>query len=46
MHGHNRGGDQADRMFGQRAHHLMAPLAANELGFAFLFSHEPVPRKA
>src|ERR1700693_2507123 len=43
MDGHNGHGDQADRMFGQRPDHLLAPLAANELGFALLFSHGPVP---
>jgi hypothetical protein len=39
MHGHNGHGDQADRMFGQRLDHLLAPLAANQVGFALLVSH-------
>ena len=42
MDGHDGGGNKADRMFGQRPHHLLAPFAANELSFAFLFSHELV----
>ncbi len=43
MDGHERGGDQADHMFGQRPDHLLAPLTTNQLGFAFLFSHGGVP---
>ena len=43
MNGHHRGSDQADRIFGQRVDHLLAPLTANELSFALLFSHGPVP---
>jgi len=43
MDGHERGGDQANHMFGQRTDHLLAPLTANQFGFAFLFSHARVP---
>jgi hypothetical protein len=43
MDGHHCRGDQADRIFGQRMDHLLAPLAANQLGFALLFSHGRVP---
>ena len=43
MDGHDRGGDQANHMFGQRMDHLLATLAENELGFSFLFSHGRVP---
>jgi hypothetical protein len=39
MHGHDRGGNEADHMFGQRPHHLLTPLAANQIGFACLFTH-------
>lgn len=43
MDGHERGGDEADHMFGQRLDHLLTPLAANQLGFAFLLSHSKIP---
>jgi hypothetical protein len=43
MDGHERGGDQANYVFGQRPDHLLAALTANQLGFAFLFSHGRVP---
>ena len=46
MDGYERGGDEADHMFGQRPDHLLAPLTANQLGFAFLFSHGPVPQES
>lgn len=46
MHGHDRRGDQANRIFGQRPDHLLAPLTANQLGFALLFSHGRVLKKA
>jgi hypothetical protein len=40
---HERGGDQANHMFGHRLDHLLATLAANQFGFASLFSHGRVP---
>ena len=39
MDGYDGGPNQADRMFGQRPDHLLAPLAANQVGFALLVSH-------
>ena len=39
MNGHDRGADQADRMFRQWPYHLLASFAANEPGFAYFISH-------
>jgi hypothetical protein len=39
VNGHDRGGDQADRVLCHRPHHFLAPLAANQPGFALLFCH-------
>ena len=43
MNGDHRGAYQTDRIFGQRVHHLLASLAANQLGFTLFFSHGRVP---
>jgi hypothetical protein len=45
MNGDHRGRDQADGMLGQRPDHLLAPLAANQAGFALLVSHWANPSK-
>src|SRR3989442_9947022 len=39
MNGHDRGADQADRMFDHRPNHFLASFAANQAGFAVLISH-------
>lgn len=39
MNGDHGGSDQADRVLGHRVDHFLAPLAANEVGFALLVSH-------
>lgn len=39
MDGDHRGSDQADRVLGHGMNHFLAPLAANEVGFALLVSH-------
>ena len=43
MNGHHRGADQADRVLSQRSDHFLAPLAANQVGFALLVSHQTNP---
>ncbi len=39
MNGHDRGADQADRMFGHGPYHLLASLTTNQTSFSALSSH-------
>jgi hypothetical protein len=39
MHGHHGSTDQANRVLYQRLDHLLAPVAANQIGFDLLVGH-------
>jgi hypothetical protein len=45
MNGDHRGGHQADRVLSQGPDHFLAPLAANQLGFALFLRHRGNPLK-
>jgi hypothetical protein len=45
MNGHKRGANKADRVLGQGPDHFLAPLAANQVGFALFVGHSGYPSK-